>query len=257
MKNMSKDRVKINRYNVLIILVIIIGICVLGILENNFFEIINKNNNLKQLLKYEYWIKSLFKVSIFLIIYLLCEKIVKQNNLVVKNIYKIKENIMEKQKTKYLRLNYSRLFLLQLVIVILSILGYMLSLKFVSIDNIREGSISKNITKSNYIYVYTYIILFNSLFEELFFRGYIYLKLSNIFKYSSIISAIFFSIYHIAILYRFVVWYQIILLVIVLFIVGLFFNVLDKESNTIIPSYLIHASANFSINLVTALLIFF
>ncbi|MGP1608605.1 MAG: CPBP family intramembrane glutamic endopeptidase [Clostridium sp.] len=247
------NEVKLNRYKLVIITIIIVGLGVLGVLENSFFEMISKKGNLRYLLKYEYWIKSFFKVLGFLTTYLLCKYILKyiKSDDIVNNIV---DNDVIKSRGE---IDYIKVVLLQLSIILLIIIGYILSLKFISVENILQGSISKNITKSNYIYVYTYIILFNSLFEELFFRGFIYLKLSNLFKYSGIISAICFSIYHIAILYKFVVWYQIILLVIGLFIVGMFFNILDKNSQTIIPSYLVHASANFAINIVTALLIFF
>ena len=77
--------------------------------------------------------------------------------------------------------------------------------RFIDLDGIRESLIAKeNLTKSNCLFVFAYIILCNSFLEESFFRGF----LSGIFPnklVGTIVSAAVFSVYHIGI---FVTWFN-------------------------------------------------
>lgn len=105
---------------------------------------------------------------------------------------------------------------------------------------------SMGVTSRNFGFVAIYIALINSLLEEFFFRGFVFLKLKK--KYSGIYSALLFSLYHVAMM---IGWFDISLfslVLIALFVAGLIFNKMDKKFNSIYPSYFVHMFANLAIN---------
>lgn len=109
---------------------------------------------------------------------------------------------------------------------------------------------SMAITKNNFWFVFFYIPLVNALVEEWFFRGFGFLTLKKIFsrRWSYFLSAIIFSLYHVAIMAH---WFSPVLftlLVIGLIGVGLFFNYINEKTGTFLTSYMVHAGANFAIN---------
>ena len=108
------------------------------------------------------------------------------------------------------------------------------------------------VNDQNFIWVALYIALFNSLLEEYFFRGFLFLGLKNVgFGIaSSVLSAFLFAIYHVAIIGT---WFEIGLFVLVmlgLFIGGLIFNALNDRNGNIYNSWFVHMFANFAINTV-------
>ena len=105
---------------------------------------------------------------------------------------------------------------------------------------------SMGVNSGNFGFVAIYIALINTLLEEFFFRGFLFLKLKE--KHAGIFSALLFSLYHVAIM---VGWFDIFLFALVLvalFIAGLIFNSIDKKFASIYPSYFIHMFANLAIN---------
>lgn len=99
-----------------------------------------------------------------------------------------------------------------------------------------------------------YIILINSFIEEFYFRGFIFLNITNR-KLAHIFSAFLFSVYHVAI---FNTWFSsqtILIALIGLFAVSLFFNWVNNKSQSMYPSWIIHIIADISIMLI-ALYIF-
>ena len=126
----------------------------------------------------------------------------------------------------------------------------------INMDSIRQSLIVKEgITKSNCLFAFTYIIVFNSFLEEAFFRGFY----PNLFKNKPlgyIISAIFFSTYHIGIV---ATWFKLpvfIICVTGLVLVGLFLQWVSLKYKTIVANWIVHASANVAINIIGALLLF-
>lgn len=102
------------------------------------------------------------------------------------------------------------------------------------------------VNAGNFGFVAIYIALINSLLEEFFFRGFCFLKISS--RYSGVISALLFSLYHVAMM---IGWFDIflfLLIILALFIAGIIFNAIDKKFNSIYPSYFIHMFANIAIN---------
>ena len=131
--------------------------------------------------------------------------------------------------------------------------GYFVLKGFIDLNNISavlENNLG--IIKENFIFVSLYISFFNSFLEELFFRGFSFLTLKKYSskKYSYIISAFAFSIYHVSILAN---WFNPIIYIIFiagLFVTGLFFNLLNDKYDNIYNSWIVHMAANISINII-------
>ena len=187
-----------------------------------------------------YLIKSMFKIILFLTIPLIFVKVGR--SISIKNYFKISS---KKQLLISLGLGIG---------VYIIILGaYFILKSFINLDNIQDILLeSLNVDKDNFIFVALYISFFNSLLEEFFFRGFIFLSLlktSGRYK-AYIISAFAFAIYHVAIM---VGWFNIALFLVALsglFIGALIFNYLNEKNNNIYNSWLVHMFANFAINTV-------
>lgn len=185
-----------------------------------------------------YIYKSAIKIMMFLIlpvVYTLYDK-----NIKLKHILKIKSKR---------NLFYS--IGLGLVIYFGILAVYFLIENFINLDNIAEVlDKSVKVNKNNFLWIALYISFINSLLEEFFFRGFLFLNLKKVSnrKFAYIISAFAFSIYHVAIMAN---WFNsaIFLLVITgLFISGIIFNYLNEKNENIYNSWIVHMMANFSIN---------
>ena len=113
------------------------------------------------------------------------------------------------------------------------------------------------VTKENFLYVSLYISFVNSLLEEFFFRGFVF---SNLKRHSSRwyaygLSALAFSLYHVAMM---IGWFHPALTALVLvglFVGGLIFNWLNEKQDCIYVSWLTHMFANFAINTIGFILL--
>ncbi len=140
----------------------------------------------------------------------------------------------------------------------LLIIGAYLLLKnvfdFSTITTALTGDVGVN--RDNFIFVALYISFINSLLEEFFFRGFIFLQLKKIIKIypAHILSALLFAVYHIAIMSG---WFSVPIFILAmagLFAGGIIFNLLNSKFNNIYTSWLVHMFANFAINTVGLLL---
>ena len=139
-------------------------------------------------------------------------------------------------------------------VVYLSILGaYLLLSPYLDLDRIRVllGE-QLGVVRDNFILVAIYISFVNSLLEEFFFRGYLFLGLLKKTSRSNayFISAGIFALYHLAILKG---WFSPLLFAISmigLFVGGLIFNKLNEKNGNILSSWLVHMMANLAINTV-------
>ena len=115
-------------------------------------------------------------------------------------------------------------------------------------DALREAA---GVTGGNFVWVALYISLANSLLEEFFFRGFLFLGLRRTgmpLAAAHLLSAGAFALYHVAMLTG---WFSPLLFGLALaglFAGGLLFNFLDQNSGRIYPSWLTHMFANFAIN---------
>jgi len=113
------------------------------------------------------------------------------------------------------------------------------------------------INKGNFVFVALYISFINSLLEEFFFRGFAFLALKKSagrnFAYG--FSASTFALYHVAILNG---WFSLPLMALLIFsllLAGLLFNYIDEKKGSILPSWMVHISANFAINMIGFILL--
>ncbi len=185
-----------------------------------------------------YIIKSLYKIIIFAglpLIYCVFDKEVN-----FKEYFEIKD---KKQIRFAVALGLSVYLLIQA--------GYFILKGFIDLDNIAMNLENNlNVNRDNFLFVSLYISFINSMLEELFFRGFGFITLGRFLskRYTYIISALAFSIYHVSILAN---WFNIIiyaLFITGLFVTGLFFNRLNDGYNNIFNSWIVHMCANFSIN---------
>lgn len=106
--------------------------------------------------------------------------------------------------------------------------------------------------RDNFVLVAIYISFVNSLLEELFFRGFLFMRLRKQVtpKIATSISAFAFAVYHVAMLAG---WFHPALFLLAmtgLFVGGLIFNQLAAWSDSIYTSWLAHMMANLAINTV-------
>ncbi|MCQ4922450.1 CPBP family intramembrane metalloprotease [Tissierella carlieri] len=187
-----------------------------------------------------YMYKSAIKIIMFLfipLIYIFCD-----SNINLKDIFKVKS----KKK-----LIISTILGLLVYLIILG--AYLILKKYIDLDSIKN-ILAENlkVNKNNFIFVALYISFINSLLEEFFFRGFIFLNLKKLIAIKSayIISAFAFTVYHIGIMGS---WFSplIFLLAMVgLFAGGIIFNYLNESNSNIYSSWLVHMMANFAINTV-------
>ena len=187
-----------------------------------------------------YLIKSIIKMFLFLFIPILYALINKKLDLIkffhINSASQIKKSL-----------------LLGLGIYGIIMASYFVLMNFISLDNIQNIlSDNLNVSKSNFLYVAIYISFINSLLEEFFFRGFIFLNLNRTISRPKAygISAFAFAIYHVAILSK---WFNPIIFIISmlgLFIGGLIFNWLNEKNENLYSSWLVHMFANFAINTV-------
>lgn len=113
------------------------------------------------------------------------------------------------------------------------------------------------INGGNFIWIALYISFANSLLEEFFFRGFAFLTLlrSSGKKTAYLFSASTFALYHLTIMNGWFSPLLMVLLICALFLAGILFDWLDEKKGSILPSWMVHISANFAINAIGFLLL--
>lgn len=135
--------------------------------------------------------------------------------------------------------------------------GYFLLRGFIDFSQIA-GALSQNagVRGDNFLWVSLYISFCNSLLEEFFFRGFLFLHLKKENRrFAYCFSAAAFSAYHTAMMLGWFDWWLLLLVLAGLFVGGMLFNRLDEKSGTIYTSYFVHMFANFAINTVGFILL--
>ncbi len=115
----------------------------------------------------------------------------------------------------------------------------------------------EGITKEMFPFVAIYIATVNSFLEEFFFRffGNTYLAKSTSKKFAFYFSPILFSLYHVAIMDGWFSPFLTLMLIVGLALGGAVFNFLDRKGG-ILPSWILHISANIAINSVGIILFY-
>lgn len=169
-------------------------------------------------------------------------------------IFKTGDNFLKdsiKNKGKILNIGLSNI--LGIAVFLLIIVTYIILKQYIDIDTlINEFEGKYKINKSNIVYYGLYMTFINSLLEEFFFRGFIFLNIKKLEyrKTAYILSAMGFFIYHIA---NFQNWFSFALFVLVsigLFVGGIIFNYLDDKQHTFLNSWFVHICADLAIILI-------
>ncbi len=124
---------------------------------------------------------------------------------------------------------------------------------FIDMGNIADNLQNKlGVTPANFIFVGLYVIIVNSLLEEFFFRGFVFLNLEGTatkwFAYT--FSSGLFAVYHISIIEG---WFNPVLMalaLVTLFVTGLVLNYLNVRSGHFLNSWIAHALADAAIILI-------
>lgn len=115
----------------------------------------------------------------------------------------------------------------------------------------------KNISASTFLLVFSYIMFGNSLLEELFFRGWVFRRLSDLnIAFAYALSSLLFALYHLSI---FSTWFSGWILLLVLgglFVSGLLFSFLYQKTESIWTAWVVHIIADTSIVVIGYLLFF-
>lgn len=132
----------------------------------------------------------------------------------------------------------------------ISFLGVLLGYWILPLDPMKLSSelATIGVDAGNFIFVGLYIIFINSLLEEHFFRGTLFLTAPSWKR--GIASASLFAIYHIAIIGSWFTPLQIALSLITLFGIGIIFNELDERAKSILPSWTAHMAADLAVILI-------
>ncbi len=141
-------------------------------------------------------------------------------------------------------------FLFGLASALIIVVTFIIAKDFINTDKIITDLNDRlHITPEVYIFIALYITFGNSLLEEFYFRGFIFLKFyqANYKTLGYLFSALLFAIYHVAI---FATWFNIWLILLALlglFIVGIIFNWLNTKSNNFLNSWILHIMADIAV----------
>lgn len=191
-------------------------------------------------IKPNYFTKIPIKVIAFLAIPISYFLIYKKEFNQFKRLFKHKKNDIKKALS------------IGIPIYILVVTAYYLTRNIIDYSNVAPNlTKSMGITKSNFLYVTLYISILNSFLEEFFFRGFAFLTLKKVSnrKTAYIVSAMFFSLYHAAMM----VGSSIVLIVLSLlglFVGGLIFNFINEKYDNIYMSWIVHLCANIALNMI-------
>lgn len=161
-----------------------------------------------------------------------------------------KEKILD-QITNFKRKELKKILFFALGVYVFIIVMHMLLKNYIDLETIKSHLLAReNVSADNFLYVCVYISFINSFLEELFFRGFIFLRLAKLgFKRSGyFISSMAFSIYHVAIISS---WFNVwifALIIVGLVIVGYIFSHVAEKTDSFIGPWLLHVFANLGIN---------
>lgn len=218
-----------NNKNLFLILTTIFACIIMGIVD--------------AIIKPGYFIKSLIKIFMFLLIPIIYSIFDKETNL--KSLFKPQKN--------GLLLSFG----LGVGIYLVIITAYFLFKNIFDFSSLTSTLTSTTgVNKDNFIFVAIYISFANSILEEFFFRGFSFLTLKKNTnrKFAYIFSSSIFALYHIAMM---IGWFNIIVIILAiigLFVGGLIFNYFNEKYNNIYLSWIVHMFANFAINTIGIIL---
>jgi membrane protease YdiL (CAAX protease family) len=194
---------------------------------------------IEQVLQTNYFVKTGSKLVLFILLPIIYIKYIKKVS--------FKEAInFNKIDKKHLKLGMA--FGVSSFFILLA--AYFLLQNFIDLQEIAEEMQSKSkITPTNYIFVGAYVTFGNSLLEEFFFRGFIFLNLYELKlkKTAYVYSSLLFALYHMAIFKN---WFNPALTGLAIFglvFIGFVFDWLNTKSENFLNSWLVHVIADSAI----------
>lgn len=114
-----------------------------------------------------------------------------------------------------------------------------------------------NISADNFLWVALYISAINSLLEEVFFRGLLFLQIKKLGyrKLAYSLSAFFFAIYHIGIVVNMFNLWVFFLVIVLLYVAGVILNKAAESCDSFLGSWMIHIFANLGINTIGCIML--
>lgn len=197
---------------------------------------------IEQVIGVHYAIKTLSKVLVFLILPLLYIKFILKDSII---------NFLRFDQIDRRRLKLG--FGLGLLSMVILILAFILLEEYIDGEAIILDLKNRlDISLKEYIWIAVYITFVNSLLEEFYFRGFIFLKLyqSDFPVLGYLYSSALFAVYHVAIFATWFSWELMLLALAGLFVVGLIFNWLNTKSNNFLNSWILHICADIAIVLI-------
>lgn len=134
--------------------------------------------------------------------------------------------------------------------------AFVVLMPFIDIDALLVDLVDAGVTASVFPFIALYILFGNSLLEEFFFRGLLP-NLLTTSRFRLLLPSFFFAIYHIAI---FLPWFSpplLALAIIGLWIGGIIFQLVNEQSQTILPSWTIHMFADIGVLLIGVYIFYF
>ena len=138
--------------------------------------------------------------------------------------------------------------------------GFLLLHASLDLGAIRASLAAKEqLTRGNCLFVFTYIILFNSFLEEALFRGLIphAMARDDLGRVGNAFSALVFAVYHLGIVDGWFSLPVLLLCIAGLAAAGLFLQLVCDCGGTLRASWLVHGGANLAINAIGMYLMFF
>ena len=197
----------------------------------------------EQVLKPDYLIKALIKLSTIFLILLTNAKIFHKN---------LKDCIFfrKMKPAKYL-------FLFMLIVFSGVLVIFFLIRNYLDLSSIRQNLMTKEqLTKQNCLFVFAYIAIVNSFLEEALFRGLLYHLFEENSKAGMLFSAGTFSLYHLGIIDNWLNPVILIFCIAGLAAAGIFLQILCNHYDSLKASWIVHGCANLAINTIGFILIY-
>lgn len=157
-------------------------------------------------------------------------------------------HVLEGHLTFLFDRKYLTMMLAACVVVVLSLLGvFVLVNAFIDIGAISDDFSNRmKIGRSTIVFAAVYTSVVNSLIEEYFFRGMLFLGLKKLGhrQVGYCLSSLFFALYHVTIFLQWFSWPIMLLALIGLVIGGLIFAWFADRTDSLISSWLIHITAD-------------
>ena len=183
-----------------------------------------------------YFVKSLFKIMLFLIIPIIFIKLQKE---------KVFLDSFSLNKKEVLKLSG-----LGIIIYVIIMVAFLLTMGIFDYSSLVNSlSTDQNVSHNSFVLIALYISFCNSLLEEFLFRFIAFIKLS---EYTSkrvayIFSACSFSLYHVAMIGGSFPFPLLMLALVGLAVGGGIFNYVDDKNKNIYNSWIIHMFADFAL----------